>query len=89
MTPVRLEPAALLSRVKHSTTESLSQKKKNCHLLELIVTLEALPIIIKHSGNTQIKFHADVPCSSLKLRGYSSVKAKTEFAQDLRRMHFR
>ena len=28
MTPVRLEPAALLSRVKHSTTEPLHSLKK-------------------------------------------------------------
>ena len=74
--------------------EDDNKTEERCHkivicCLELIVTLEALPIIIKHSGNTNIKFHAGVPCSYLKIRGYSSVKTKTKFTLDLRRLHFR
>ena len=33
VTPVRLEPAALRSRVKHSTTEPLRSQYVKCHLL--------------------------------------------------------
>ena len=51
MTPVRLEPAAPLSRVKHSTTEPLRSLKKNYVYVELCVFIRLRDAMVTEGGH--------------------------------------
>ena len=55
MTPVRLEPAALRSRVKHSTTEPLRSLEACSETIETIIILSKRLNSIKYKGCTTIR----------------------------------
>ena len=50
MTPVRLEPAALRSRVKHSTTEPLRSQSSSCsssiRVADVAVFAEVVVVVV-------------------------------------------